>query len=231
MLNVQHLCTRYEGKYLLEDISFCLDFGQVLYLLGGNGAGKSSLALSLAGDPKLQVTGSVQYQATPSTPAVNLLELKPETRAQAGVYLAFQYPPELPGVSIAQFLHFAHSASLQPTLPFGAFLEDILLPATKLLNLSWEFVGRFMHQGLSGGEQKRLLLLEMLVLKPKLLILDELDSGLDSAGLKLMVKTYHWLRSDNPDLSLVVITHQKSLLKLIPPHQKLQLLDGEIVVP
>lgn len=233
MLQIQNLTVNQNRRVLLSSLNLKLGYGENHYIIGPNGAGKSTLGLAILGLSNLKVQGSIIYQASLKTPPLKLNELKTEDRANLGIYLGFQYPPAIPGVTIAQFLHLAKNARntclKAPALPFAAFLEDILLPATKQLDLPWEFVGRFVHDGLSGGEQKRLLLLEMLVLEPNLLIWDELDSGLDQKGVKLAVKVLHLLRQKNPHLSLLIISHQKTWAQQIPPSKVHVLIEGEIV--
>lgn len=218
MLIVQNLKVRCEDKLILNKLSFDLAPGEKMALTGPNGSGKSSLANVLAGNPAYQILdGSISWQDQ------DLTVLPPEKRAQLGLFLAFQQLPPLPGLSVAHFLQEITNANLeahdQPTLNLADFLK-ILKEKMRMINLPWEYVSRRLDSPFSGGERKRLELIQILLLSPKLLILDEVDAGLDQAGIELIIQI---LESLPKATSVIVITHQKSLLHKIDFSKKLHL--------
>jgi Fe-S cluster assembly ATP-binding protein len=193
--------------------------------MGPNGSGKSTLAKVLSGHPGYQVTGgTVTFEGR------DLLEMEPFERSRAGIFLAFQYPVEIPGVSIANFLR----TSMQARLPEGQELDlfdfqDLLLDRMKLLEVDPSFAERPVNDGFSGGEKKRNEILQMAVLKPKLALLDETDSGLDIDALKVVSKGVNALRREDPAMSVVMITHYQRLLDYIKPDIVHVMVDGRIV--
>jgi Fe-S cluster assembly ATP-binding protein len=218
MLIIQNLKIGCEDKLILDKLSFSLAPGEKMALTGPNGSGKSSLANVLAGNPAYQILeGSITWQDQ------DLTLLPPEKRAQLGLFLAFQQLPPLPGLSVAHFLQEITNANLeshgQPSLNLADFLK-ILKEKMRTVNLPWEYVSRRLDSPFSGGERKRLELIQILLLNPKLLILDEVDSGLDQAGIELIIKI---LQSLPGATSVIVITHQKSLLHKMNFSKKLQL--------
>jgi Fe-S cluster assembly ATP-binding protein len=189
--------------------------------MGPNGCGKSTLAKVLAGDPMYEVTGgSVVYDGE------NLLEFDPHERARKGIFLAFQYPLEIPGVSIGNFLRSAVNSRLEKEMSAMEFY-GMLLDKLKELKLDDQWVNRYVNEGFSGGEKKRNEILQMLVLEPKLCILDETDSGLDVDALKIVSEGVNRMR--NPERSMIIVTHYERLLEYIHPDKCHVMIDGRIV--
>jgi Fe-S cluster assembly ATP-binding protein len=225
MLEIKDLHAAVDENPILNGISLSVKPGEVHAIMGPNGSGKSTLAQVLAGHPAYDVTGgSVTYQGQ------DLLELEPEERAQAGVFLAFQYPVEIPGVTNAYFLRSAYNsirkargeAELDP-------MEFLDLLETKLKLVDWgpEIMQRAVNSGFSGGEKKRNEILQMAVLEPALAILDETDSGLDIDALRIVADGVNSLRS--PDRAIIVVTHYQRLLNFIVPDHVHVLAGGRIV--
>ncbi len=226
MLEIKNLHARVDDKEILRGVDLTVKAGEVHAIMGKNGSGKSTLAGVLAGRDAYEVTeGEVLYQGK------NLLELDPEERAREGIFLAFQYPVEIPGVSNTYFLRAALNAIRKhrglPEYDALAFLK-LVKEKTKLLHISDELLKRPVNEGFSGGEKKRNEIFQMAVLDPKLAILDETDSGLDIDALKVVADGVNALRS--PERSTIVITHYQRLLNYIIPDKVHVLLDGRIVM-
>lgn len=223
MLKISKLNAGIPGKQILRNFSLELPAGQIHALMGPNGSGKSTLAHVLAGHPGYRVeSGKMQLGKT------DLLALEPETRAKAGVFLAFQYPASIPGVSIAQFLRLAKNSQLEKPLGVTPFLKELKL-AMKSLEMPWNFAQRSVNDGFSGGEKKRLEMLQMLILQPKLVILDEIDSGLDIDAMQLVASAINLLHQTQPDTSFLIITHYQRLLRYVEPDQVHIIQNGSIV--
>ena len=225
MLKINNLHATVDGKEILKGIDLAMGFGEVHAIMGPNGSGKSTLSYVLAGRDGYEVTkGEVLYNGK------NLLEMKPEERAGEGVFLAFQYPVELPGVSSMNFLKAAVNAVRKyrgenelDAMDFLKFVRE----TTKMLNITDDMLKRAVNVGFSGGEKKRNEVLQMAVLKPILSILDETDSGLDVDALRIVGDGVTALRS--PHRSMLVITHYQRLLDHIVPDEVHILADGKIV--
>ena len=225
MLKIKNLHATVDGKEILKGINLAMGFGEVHAIMGPNGSGKSTLSYVLAGRDGYEVTkGEVLYNGK------NLLEMKPEERAGEGVFLAFQYPVELPGVSSMNFLKAAVNAVRKyrgenelDAMEFLKFVRE----TTKMLNITYDMLKRAVNVGFSGGEKKRNEVLQMAVLKPTLSVLDETDSGLDVDALRIVGEGVTALRS--PHRSMLVITHYQRLLDHIVPDQVHILSDGKIV--
>jgi Fe-S cluster assembly ATP-binding protein len=225
MLTIENLHARVGGREILKGLSLHVPAGEVHAIMGPNGSGKSTLAQVLAGREDYEVTaGRVLYQGQ------DLLALPPEERARAGVFLAFQYPIEIPGVNNAYLLKTALNAQRQARgeQPVDAF-EFMKLIKTKmeLVHAPKDFLSRSVNQGFSGGEKKRNEILQMLLLEPKLAVLDETDSGLDVDAMRIIAHGVNSLRS--PERSMLVVTHYERLLELIVPDRVHVLADGRIV--
>jgi Fe-S cluster assembly ATP-binding protein len=225
MLRIHELAATVDGKEILKGISLEVAPGQVHAIMGPNGSGKSTLGYVLAGREGYEVTGG---QATWN--GSDLLAMEPEERAAAGVFLAFQYPVELPGVGNANFLRTALNAIRrgrgEPEMDAMQFLK-LARAEVKKLGMSDEMLKRSVNVGFSGGEKKRNEILQMAILQPKLAILDETDSGLDIDALRIVADGVNGLRS--PDRAMVVITHYQRLLDLIVPDVVHVLAGGRIV--
>jgi Fe-S cluster assembly ATP-binding protein len=225
MLDIKDLRAAVGEKEILKGISLSVGKGEVHAIMGPNGSGKSTLAQVLAGNPAFNVTsGTVEYDGK------DLLELAPEERAQAGIFLAFQYPIEIPGVSNAYFLRSAYNEiqkargkeEVDP-MEFVGIVESKL----KLVDMDPAMLQRSVNAGFSGGEKKRNEILQMAVLEPRLAILDETDSGLDIDALRIVADGVNKLRSK--DRSFIVVTHYQRLLNYIVPDHVHVLAGGRIV--
>ena len=224
MIQISDLHASVGGKEILRGISLDINAGEVHAIMGPNGSGKSTLAQVLAGHPGYEVTGgSVTYQGK------DLLDMEPEERAQAGVFLAFQYPVEIPGVSNAYFLRSAYNEIRKARGEAEAdpleFL-DIVADRLKLVDLDESMLNRSVNAGFSGGEKKRNEILQLAVLDPVLAILDETDSGLDIDALRTVADGVNKLRRNNN--AFLVVTHYQRLLNYIVPDKVHVLVDGRI---
>ena len=225
MLRIKNLRASAGDKEILKGITLTVNAGEVHAIMGPNGSGKSTLAQVLAGHPGYEVTGgSVEYDGK------DLLEMEPEERAQAGVFLAFQYPVEIPGVSNAYFLRSAYNEirkarGLEEVDPLE-FL-DVMDQKLKLVEMDEAMLSRSVNTGFSGGEKKRNEILQMAVLEPSLAILDETDSGLDIDALRIVADGVNKLK--RPDNATIVVTHYQRLLNYIVPDYVHVLANGRIV--
>tara|TARA_Y100001936_G_scaffold52105_1_gene50623 strand:- start:64 stop:831 length:768 start_codon:yes stop_codon:yes gene_type:complete len=214
-----------EEVSILNNLDLTLESGQIHAIMGPNGSGKSTLAKVLAGHPSYQVTsGEVLYLGQ------SILEMEPDERALAGIFMAFQYPVEIPGVSIANFLRTALQARLGRGEELDLFdFQDQLLESMKLLEVEPSFAERPVNDGFSGGEKKRNEILQMAVLQPTLAIMDETDSGLDIDALQIVSKGVNTLQQQNPEMTILMITHYQRLLDYIRPDLVHVMVDGKIV--
>jgi Fe-S cluster assembly ATP-binding protein len=220
MLIIKDLEVSIDGKPILKGFSLTVNAGEIHALMGPNGAGKSTLAKVLAGHPQYEITGGeIWFQSQ------NIVDLDPEERAKLGLFMSFQYPLEVPGLTNFQFLHAAYNA-LQGKVSEEEF-SKILDEKIKLLEMKGEFKMRNLNEGFSGGEKKRNEILQMAVLEPKLAILDETDSGLDIDAMRIVAEGVNRLMQ--PSRALILITHYQRLLDYIKPHFVHVVLDGRIV--
>jgi Fe-S cluster assembly ATP-binding protein len=225
VLEIKDLYAKAGDRDILRGISLSVAAGEVHAIMGPNGSGKSTLVQVLAGNPAYEVTGgSASFNGT------DLLSLPPEERAQAGVFLAFQYPVEIPGVSNAYFLRSAYNSIRQARgedevdpLDFLDYVEKKL----ELVDMDTEMLSRSVNMGFSGGEKKRNEILQMAVLEPKLALLDETDSGLDIDALRIVANGVNTLK--RPDNATIVVTHYQRLLNYIVPDYVHVLAHGRMV--
>ncbi len=213
LLEIKDLHAGFEGTEIVKGVSLTINAGEVHAVMGPNGSGKSTLSKVLAGHPSYEVTqGSIIYKGK------DLLELDPEQRALAGIFMGFQYPVEIPGVNNAEFLRLAYNAQLVSKgeeeldpLDFDELLDEKM----KLVGMDPKYKDRFLNDGFSGGEKKKNEILQMAVLNPSLAVLDETDSGLDIDALKVVSEGVNkWINKDN---ALILITHYQRLLNYIQP--------------
>ncbi|HLG24667.1 MAG TPA: Fe-S cluster assembly ATPase SufC [Candidatus Nanoarchaeia archaeon] len=220
-LIIKDLHVSVEGKEILRGVNLTVKKGEVSALMGPNGSGKSTLANTLMGHPNYKVeSGEVIYKGK------NILELPPNERAKLGVFLSFQYPQEIPGVSVSNFLRTAYNAVHPNSLSVPEFVKH-LKEKMKLLKIDDSFSRRYLNEGFSGGEKKRTEILQMSVLKPDMAILDETDSGLDIDSLKIVADGVNTMLG--PDFGVLVITHYQRLLNYITPDKVHIMVKGKIV--
>jgi Fe-S cluster assembly ATP-binding protein len=219
-----HAVIAEDGTEILRGVDLALGRGEVHAIMGPNGSGKSTLAKVLSGHPAYEVTdGQVTYRGE------DLLELEPDERARAGVFLAFQYPLEIPGVSIANFLRSAVQAqSPEEELDIFEFQED-LLEQMGYLEMDRAFASRNVNEGFSGGEKKRNEILQLAMLRPSLAVLDETDSGLDIDALKVVSAGVNKLHEQRPEMAFLLITHYQRILNYIRPDHVHVMVGGRIV--
>ena len=219
-LCAKHLAKSYKGRTVVIDVSMSVARGQVVGLLGPNGAGKSTLANVVMGHPAYEITqGTIHFQGQP------LEDLAVFERARAGMFLSFQYPAVIPGVQVGTFLK-KSVASVRDDPPKGRAFRKELNGAMAELEMDKTFLSRYVNDGFSGGEKKRLEILQMLLLKPNLALLDETDSGLDIDALRIVSKGINKIA---PDAGCLIITHYQRLLDHVKPHFVHAMIDGAIV--
>jgi Fe-S cluster assembly ATP-binding protein len=221
LLNISGLRVAVEGKQILNGLDLVVSRGEVHAIMGPNGSGKSTLANALMGHPRYTVTaGTVRFKGE------DILGLSPDKRAQGGMFLAFQYPTSIPGVTMVNFLRQALNARRGEDVPVRDFREK-LLATMKLLKIDQDFARRYVNEGFSGGEKKRAEVLQMGILDPDLAVLDETDSGLDIDALRTVAEGVNALTT--PKLGVVLITHYQRLLNYITPQFVHILYDGRII--
>jgi len=226
MLKIENLHAQVEGKEILKGVNLTINDGEIHALMGTNGAGKSTLSKVIVGDPFYEVTkGTILFNGH------DILPMKPEERANLGIFMSFQQPIEIPGVSMTNFLKAAVNAKLkyQGKEPMKAadFLK-MMRERRKMVGIDSKLANRSVNEGFSGGERKRNEIFQMAMLEPSFCILDETDSGLDVDALRIVAEGFNKLRK--PDTSALVITHYQRLLDYIKPDVVHVLLDGQIVM-
>ena len=215
------LHAKVEDREILKGLNLTIRKGEVHALMGPNGSGKSTLANALMGNPKYTVTqGKILMKGE------NILEMEPDERARKGLFLAFQYPCEVPGVRLSNFLRLACGARAGKEIDPMEFYEK-LEKKMKHLDVNEQFVKRYLNEGFSGGEKKRNEILQMLMLEPEFAVMDETDSGLDIDALKVVSRGVNELRG--PDIGILIITHYERILRYIMPDFVHILVDGKIV--
>jgi Fe-S cluster assembly ATP-binding protein len=222
-LNIQNLNVSIGDKQVVKDLSLTVPAGEVHAIMGPNGTGKSTLAKALAGHEDYAITSGEAL-----VDGVSVLEMEPEQRSQQGLFVAFQYPVEVPGVSIANFIRAALTARLEDKTKFKAteYYKE-LYAAMDTLKMDRSFTGRSLNEGFSGGEKKRCEILQMMMLKPSVCILDETDSGLDIDALRIVAEGVNAMRGSGR--AILVITHYQRLLDYIVPDKVHVMAGGKIV--
>ena len=224
LFRIEDLHVAAEGNEILKGVDLTVNAGEIHALMGPNGSGKSTLANTLLGHPDYEVTaGTIRFKGE------DITEWSTETRGKAGIFLAFQYPQEIPGVPVRSFL--------QQALAARKGIADLSALETRLAIMEWmgrldmdpSFADRYLNEGFSGGEKKRNEVLQMAILEPELAILDETDSGLDIDALRIVAHGVNEVRKDRPELGVVVITHYARILELLQPDVVHILIDGRIV--
>ena len=219
-LSIRNLHATIDGAEILRGIDLDIDRGSVHAIMGPNGSGKSTLAHVLMGHPAYEVTeGSVTFRGT------DVLELEPDERSRLGIFLAFQYPSAIPGVTVANFLRMAVNARREEPIKvkeFGAMLGENM----DLLKISRDFTSRYLNEGFSGGEKKRAEILQLAMLQPEFAVLDETDSGLDIDALRIVAEGVNAMRGD--ERGFLIITHYTRILEYVKPDFVHILLDGRI---
>ena len=221
MLKIENLHVEIDGNEIVKGLDLEVGRGEIHAIMGPNGSGKSTLANVLMGHPRYEITdGSVTFEGE------DVLELEPDERAKMGMFLAFQYPSEVPGVSVANFLRTAVNSVREEELSPMAMYK-LLQEKMAVMRMDPKFAERYLNEGFSGGEKKRNEILQMLMLQPKLAIMDETDSGLDIDALQVVARGVNQMRA--PEFSAVVITHYQRILRYIEPDRVHVMLDGRIV--
>ncbi len=221
LLEIRDLRAGIAGNEILKGVSLTIRAGEIHAIMGPNGSGKSTLANVLMGNPNYEVTGGDIFLK-----GQRINDLSPDERARLGLFLAFQYPVPVPGVTLVNFLRQALNAVRGQEVPVREFRE-LLFEKMDLLKMDRDFARRYVNDGFSGGEKKRAEMLQMAVLQPTVAVLDETDSGLDIDALRTVAEAVN--RIMNPEMGLLLITHYQRLLNYIRPHFVHVLIDGRIV--
>jgi Fe-S cluster assembly ATP-binding protein len=221
MLKIEDLHVEIDGQEIVKGLDLEVGRGEIHAIMGPNGSGKSTLANVLMGHPRYEVTGgSITFQGE------DVFELEPDERAKLGMFLAFQYPSEVPGVSVANFLRTAVNSVREEELsPMEMY--RLLQEKMGIMQMDSKFAERYLNEGFSGGEKKRNEILQMLMLDPKLAIMDETDSGLDIDALQVVARGVNEMKG--PEFSAVIITHYQRILRYIEPDRVHVMLDGRLV--
>ncbi len=224
-INDLHVSLSGEDTEILRGVDLTVGSGEIHALMGPNGSGKSTLAKVIAGHPAYEVTrGQILVNGE------NVLELKPDDRSRAGIFMAFQYPAEIPGVTIANFLRAALNARRDDEDEIDVFaFHQLLQDKMAMLKVDPDFSSRYVNDGFSGGEKKRNEILQMAVLEPGLAVLDETDSGLDIDALKIVANGVNTLAAEDEKLGVLLITHYKRILQYIIPNRVHVMLGGRVV--
>jgi Fe-S cluster assembly ATP-binding protein len=227
VLEIRNLHVSVEDKPILRGVNLTVKQGEVHALMGPNGSGKSTLANALLGHPAYAIAaGQVIFEGQ------DLLEMQPDERSRAGLFLAFQYPVSIPGITLANFLRQAINARMKAADPDSKGISipefrRLMREKMDFLHMDHGFAGRYLNEGFSGGEKKRAEILQMAVLNPRIAILDETDSGLDIDALRIVAEGVNTLKG--PDMGVLVITHYQRILNYIKPEYVHVMFDGQIV--
>lgn len=222
MLSVERLNVQIEEKPIVKEVSFNLKPGSITVIMGPNGSGKSTLANALMGHPSYEADGSAKLGD------IELLDLEADERSREGLFLSFQYPAEIEGVTVNSFLRQAVNARREKNIRISEF-KKLMEENMKLLSIKPDFADRYLNKGFSGGEKKKMEILQLLMLQPKVAILDETDSGLDVDALKAVCEGIKTVHEQNPEMSILVITHYQRILEYLHPDHVMILADGKVV--
>jgi len=221
MLNIKDLHAKIENIHILKGVNLDIHTGDMVVLMGQNGSGKSTLAQVTMGNPSYQVTqGSISFEEN------DILELDVTKRAKLGIFLSFQYPSEIEGVTVSNYLRLIYNTKNQTNLSPVKF-RKLVTEYLNVLKMDESFLSRYLNEGFSGGEKKRMEMLQMLVLDPKFVILDEVDSGLDVDALKVVTDAINYLK--NKGSTFLIITHYSRILTYLQPNRVLIMINGQIV--
>jgi Fe-S cluster assembly ATP-binding protein len=220
-LEIRGLTVEIEGNEILKGLDLSVAKGETHALMGPNGSGKSTLAYAIMGHPSYEITGGTVLMK-----GEDITEMSPDERAQLGLFLAMQYPTEIPGVSLTNFLRTAINATRDEDVPVRQFMQS-LRSEMEQLEMNADFLSRNVNEGFSGGEKKRFEILQMAMLRPEIAVLDETDSGLDVDALKSVSEGVN--RLSGPDLGVLIITHYTRILRYITPDHVHVMFEGRIV--
>ena len=223
LFEIKKLEVEVATKKVVKGINLDIAKGETVVIMGPNGSGKSTLAHGLMGHPNFKVKGKALLDG------IDIIELSPDERSRLGLFLSFQYPMEIPGVTVSNFLRTALN-SRRPKDSQIKLIEfmKLLNEKMELLHIPKDFASRYLNEGFSGGEKKKMEILQMAVLNPKVAILDETDSGLDIDALKKVCENINALKKSNPEMSLLVITHYQRMLNYIKPDKVCIMQEGKI---
>lgn len=222
MLEIENLSVEIESKKIIENLSLKIPEGKIISLMGKNGSGKSTLANVIVGNPKYKIiSGEIFLNKK------NITNFSPNEKAKLGIFMSFQMPQEIQGVTIFDFLRTAYN-STHKKLSLLHF-QKLIKEKCKILDIPEDFPERYLNQGFSGGEKKKSEMLQLLVLNPKLIILDETDSGLDIDALKIISKAINQFKKLNPKATIIIISHYKRIFDYIKPNKVFIVSDGKIV--
>lgn len=222
LLRVENLSAFIEDKKILDKINLSLEEGEVLVIMGPNGSGKSTLAQSLMGSPIYEQEGNIILDG------FSLNELSADERSKKGLFLSFQHPASIEGVTISNFLRQAINTRLETPIRLSEYKRE-LNKNMDVLKLDSSFSQRYLNVGHSGGEKKKLETLQLLMLKPKVVILDETDSGLDVDALKIVTSGINTIKKEHPKMGIIVITHYNKILEYLKPNRVIVLKKGTVV--
>lgn len=224
ILDIQKMNVTAEDTHILKDVDLQLQQGEIAVIMGPNGSGKSTLANTLMGHPDFEANGNATYYGQ------DLLDMEPDERSKAGIFLSFQYPAEIPGVTVSNFLRTAMNARREKDddIPIPKYVKK-LNETMNMLGVPKEFARRYLNEGFSGGEKKKMEILQMAMLEPKLAILDETDSGLDIDSLKNVCEGINKLKEKDPELTILIITHYQRMLNYIKPDRVIIMKEGKVV--
>jgi Fe-S cluster assembly ATP-binding protein len=224
ILQIQNLESEIDGKKIVSKLNIDVERGEIIAIMGPNGSGKSTLAKTIAGYPLISVKGKILFEGK------DISKMKPDERARAGIFLSFQHPVEIPGITISNFIRQALNARRLKTAPMK--IQDyikLLNENLALLKIDKSMMSRNVHEGLSGGEKKKIEMLQLSMLEPKIAILDETDSGLDIDALKQVCDAIKTIKSKNKDMTIILITHYQKMLDYISPDRIAVMKNGSIV--